>query len=217
MVNQSKTSNNKQLNPWKWAFWLLLLAITSVIIGFYLFIQTSTREETATPSSNTTTNVADDVITAEADLSTMSFNQLVTAVIGGDNVPYQLTVGDQVSFSGTLDALGTEVVYTMEGQPSVMEDGNIAIDVTNIVLAGLQLPTSTALALFQLTLPTDLPLQVLARESQIIIRLDQVSNESDFTIRASDIDLANGRINIFLDVPLSYITSQIEAEANSDQ
>ena len=197
--------------------WLLLLAITSVIIGFYLFIQTSTREETATPSSNTTTNVADDVITAEADLSTMSFNQLVTAVIGGDNVPYQLTVGDQVSFSGTLDALGTEVVYTMEGQPSVMEDGNIAIDVTNIVLAGLQLPTSTALALFQLTLPTDLPLQVLARESQIIIRLDQVSNEMDFTIRASDIDLANGRINIFLDVPLSYITSQIEAEANSDQ
>lgn len=217
MVNQSKTSNNKRLNPWKWAFWLLLLAITSVIIGFYLFIQTSTREETATPSSNTTTNVADDVITAEADLSTMSFNQLVTAVIGGDNVPYQLTVGDQVSFSGTLDALGTEVVYTMEGQPSVMEDGNIAIDVTNIVLAGLQLPTSTALALFQLTLPTDLPLQVLARESQIIIRLDQVSNEMDFTIRASDIDLANGRINIFLDVPLSYITSQIEAEANSDQ
>lgn len=217
MVNQSKTSNNKRLNPWKWAFWLLLLAITSVIIGFFLFIQTSTREETATPSSNTTTNVADDVITAEADLSTMSFNQLVTAVIGGDNVPYQLTVGDQVSFSGTLDALGTEVVYTMEGQPSVMEDGNIAIDVTNIVLAGLQLPTSTALALFQLTLPTDLPLQVLARESQIIIRLDQVSNEMDFTIRASDIDLANGRINIFLDVPLSYITSQIEAEANSDQ
>ncbi|MGY0837450.1 DUF2140 family protein [Aerococcus urinaeequi] len=216
-MNQSKTSNNKRLNPWKWAFWLLLLAITSVIIGFYLFIQTSTREETATPSSNTTTNVADDVITAEADLSTMSFNQLVTAVIGGDNVPYQLTVGDQVSFSGTLDALGTEVVYTMEGQPSVMEDGNIAIDVTNIVLAGLQLPTSTALALFQLTLPTDLPLQVLARESQIIIRLDQVSNEMDFTIRASDIDLANGRINIFLDVPLSYITSQIEAEANSDQ
>ena len=136
-MNQSKTSNNKRLNPWKWAFWLLLLAITSVIIGFYLFIQTSTREETATPSSNTTTNVADDVITAEADLSTMSFNQLVTAVIGGDNVPYQLTVGDQVSFSGTLDALGTEVVYTMEGQPSVMEDGNIAIDVTNIVLAGL--------------------------------------------------------------------------------
>ena len=216
-MNQSKTSNNKRLNPWKWAFWLLLLAITSVIIGFYLFIQTSTREETATPSSNTTTNVADDVITAEADLSTMSFNQLVTAVIGGDNVPYQLTVGDQVSFSGTLDALGTEVVYTMEGQPSVMEDGNIAIDVTNIVLAGLQLPTSTALALFQLTLPTDLPLQVLARESQIIIRLDQVSNEMDFTIRASDIDLANGRINIFLDVPLSYITSQIESEANSDQ
>ncbi|OFU52055.1 DUF2140 family protein [Aerococcus sp. HMSC10H05] len=216
-MNQSKTSNNKRLNPWKWAFWLLLLAITSVIIGFFLFIQTSTREETATPSSNTTTNVADDVITAEADLSTMSFNQLVTAVIGGDNVPYQLTVGDQVSFSGTLDALGTEVVYTMEGQPSVMEDGNIAIDVTNIVLAGLQLPTSTALALFQLTLPTDLPLQVLARESQIIIRLDQVSNEMDFTIRASDIDLANGRINIFLDVPLSYITSQIEAEANSDQ
>ena len=217
MVNQSKTSSNKRLNPWKWAFWLLLLAIAVPVVGFYLYIQTTAREETNTSSPATTTNVADEVITAEANLSTVSFNQLVSAVIGGDDVPYKLTVDDQVSFAGTLDALGTEVAYTMEGQPSVMEDGNIAIDVTNIALAGLQLPTSTVLAIFQLTLPTDLPLQVLAGEEHIIIRLDQVSGDMDFAIRASDIDLANDQINIFLDVPLSYIESQIEAEANSDQ
>ena len=140
------------------------------VIALYLYIQTAYQEAASVGEPATTEEVSDETITAEANLSTVSFNRLVSAVIGGDDVPSQLTVDDQVSFAGTIDALGTKVAYTMQGQPSVMEDGNIDIDVTNIELAGLQLPTSTVLAIFQLTLPTDLPLQVLSGEEQIIIR-----------------------------------------------
>ena len=210
-------NTKKPLNPWKWAFWLLLLAILLPVVAFYLYIQTTNQETNSLGEPVTTGEVNDETITAEANLSTVSFNRLVSAVIGGDDVPYQLTVDDQVSFAGTIDALGTEVAYTMQGQPSVMENGNIALDVTNIELAGLQLPTSTVLAIFQLTLPTDLPLQVLSAEAQIIIRLDQVSENMDFSIRASDIDLANDEINILLDLPLNYIEKQIETEAKGNQ
>ncbi|PNL92233.1 YpmS family protein [Aerococcus viridans] len=217
MAKQNNTKTKKPLNPWKWAFWLLLLAILIPVVAFYLYIQTADQETASVGEPATTEEVSDETITAEANLSTVSFNRLVSAVIGGDDVPYQLTVDDEVSFAGTIDAWGTEGAYTMQGQPSVMEDGNIAIDVTNIELAGLQLPTSTVLAIFQLTLPTDLPLQVLSGEEQIIIRLDQVSEDMDFAIRASDIDLANDEINILLDVPLTYIEEQIGTEAESNQ
>lgn len=217
MAKQTNMNTKKPLNPWKWAFWLLLLAILLPVVAFYLYIQTTDQETNSLGEPVTTGEVNDETITAEANLSTVSFNRLVSAVIGGDDVPYQLTVDDQVSFAGTIDALGTEVAYTMQGQPSVMEDGNIALDVTNIELAGLQLPTSTVLAIFQLTLPTDLPLQVLSAEAQIIIRLDQVSENMDFAIRASDIDLANDEINILLDLPLNYIEKQIETEAKGNQ
>ncbi|MFE0442471.1 YpmS family protein [Aerococcus sp. NPDC058936] len=217
MAKQTNTNTKKPFNPWKWAFWLLLLAILVPVIGFYLFIQTASQETASLSEPVTIEEASDETITAEASLSTISFNRLVSAVIGGEDVPYQLTVDDQVSFAGLIDALGTQVAYTMQGQPSVMEDGNIAIDVTNIELAGLQLPTSTVLAIFQLTLPTDLPLQVLSGEEQIIIRLDQVSEDMDFAIRASDIDLANDEINILLDVPLTYIEEQIATEAEGNQ
>ena len=217
MAKQSNTKTKKRLNPWKWAFWLLLLAILVPVVAFYLYTQTAYQEVASVGEPATTEKVSDETITAEVNLSTVSFNRLVSAVIGGDDVPYQLTVDDQVSFAGTIDALGTEVAYTMQGQPSVMEDGNIAINVTNIELAGLQLPTSTVLAIFQLTLPTDLPLQVLSGEAQIIIRLDQVSQDMDFAIRASDIDLANDEINILLDVPLNYIEEQIETQTEGNQ
>ncbi|GMR69841.1 YpmS family protein [Aerococcus viridans] len=217
MAKQTNTNTKKPFNPWKWAFWLLLLAILVPVIGFYLYIQTASQETASLSEPVTTEEASDETITAEANLSTISFNRLVSAVIGGEDVPYHLTVDDEVSFAGLIDALGTEVAYTMQGHPSVMEDGNIAIDVTNIELAGLQLPTSTVLAIFQLTLPTDLPLQVLSGEEQIIIRLDQVSEDMDFAIRASDIDLANDEINILLDVPLTYIEEQIGTEAEGNQ
>ncbi|MEY8370645.1 DUF2140 family protein [Aerococcaceae bacterium 50-4] len=215
MVDTRNTSHKKGWNPWKWAFWLLLLAILLPVIGFYLYIQTADQEGANMTEAPTSTETNDETITAEANLSTVSFNRLVSAVIGGEDVPYQLTVDDQVSFAGTIDALGTEVAYTMQGHPSVMDNGNIAIDVTNIELAGLQLPISTVLAIFQLTLPTNLPMQVLAAEEQIIIRLDHVSADMDFAIRASSIDLANDEIDVFIDVPLSYIESQVSAEESN--
>lgn len=216
MTKHEKITNNPRHNPWKWAFWILLLAILVPLIGLYLYIQTSSQNVSQNAPA-TSEEIGEDTITAEANISTVSFNRLVSTVIGGDEVPYQLTVDDQISFDGTIDALGTNVAYTMQGQPSVMSDGNIQIDVTNIELAGLSLPTSTVMAIFQLTLPTNIPLQVLAGEEQIIIRLDQVSEDMDFAIRANDIDLANDEISILLDVPLSYIEDQLEPAEESNE
>ncbi|RPA62467.1 DUF2140 family protein [Aerococcus agrisoli] len=199
-------------NPWKWAFLALLALILVPIIALYVYLQVASANLPSTADeSGSTTSQSDETIVAEANLTTMSFNRLVEAVIGGDTVPYQLTVDDQVTFSGQIDFLGTQVPYTMEGQPSVTEDGNILIDVTSIELADIDLPTETVLTLFQLTIPTDLPLQVLASNQQLLIRLDEISADMAFSIRAKEIDLANDTIQIYLDVPISYLEEQIEA------
>lgn len=214
------TRNNKgsedNRNGWKWAFWILFAIIVIPIVSLYLYLQFGANNQ-ANSEPVTTTNATnnEEIISAEASLSTMSFNQLVETVIGGEDVPYQLTVDDQVAFQGTINVLGATVDYTMTGQPSVQEDGNIAIDVTGIDLAGISLPTETVLTLFQLTIPTDLPLQVVAGEEQIIIRLDQVSEDMDIAIKASEIDLENDEIEIILDVPLSYLEAQIEANSET--
>ena len=90
MAKQSNTKTKKPLNPWKGAFWLLLLAILVPVVAFYLYIQTAYQEAASVGEPATTEEVSDETITAEANLSTVSFNRLVSAVIGGDDVPYQL-------------------------------------------------------------------------------------------------------------------------------
>lgn len=204
--------NKTKSNPWKWAFLALLTLIIVPIIALYVYLQiASTNLPSTVDESSTTTSQSDETIVAEANLTTMSFNRLVDAVIGGNAVPYQLTVDKQVTFSGQIDFLDTQVPYTMEGLPSVTADGNILIDITSIQLADIDLPTETVLTLFQLTIPTDLPLQVLANKQQMLIRLDEISADMDFRIRAKEIDLTNDKIVIYLDVPISYLEEQIEA------
>lgn len=204
--------NKTKSNPWKWAFLALLAFIIVPIIALYVYLQiASTNLPSTVDEISTTTSQSDETIVAEANLTTMSFNRLVDAVIGGNAVPYQLTVDKQVTFSGQIDFLSTQVPYTMEGLPSVTADGNILIDITSIQLADIDLPTETVLTLFQLTIPTDLPLQVLANKQQMLIRLDEISADMDFRIRAKEIDLTNDKIEIYLDVPISYLEEQIEA------
>lgn len=204
--------NKTKSNPWKWAFLALLALIIVPIIALYVYLQiASTNLPSTVDEISTTTSQSDETIVAEANLTTMSFNRLVDAVIGGNAVPYQLTVDKQVTFSGQIDFLDTQVPYTMEGLPSVTADGNILIDITSIQLADIDLPTETVLTLFQLTIPTDLPLQVLANKQQMLIRLDEISADMDFRIRAKEIDLTNDKIEIYLDVPISYLEEQIEA------
>jgi uncharacterized protein YpmS len=204
--------NKTKSNPWKWAFLALLALIIVPILALYVYLQiASTNLPSTVDESSSTTSQSDETIVAEANLTTMSFNRLVDAVIGGNAVPYQLTVDKQVTFSGQIDFLDTQVPYTMEGLPSVTADGNILIDITSIQLADIDLPTETVLTLFQLTIPTDLPLQVLANKQQMLIRLDEISADMDFRIRAKEIDLTNDKIEIYLDVPISYLEEQIEA------
>lgn len=210
MTQKNRQQETRQFNPWKWAFMILLLLIIVPVIGFFIYLNVQEPANHQESTKNTEV-IADETINAEASLSTVSFNELVSAVIGGNEVPYQLTVDDQVSFSGNLTILENLVDYTLEGQPSVLENGNITIDVTNFELAGLSLPAETVLAFFQLSIPTDLPLEVVASDQQIIIRLDQVSENMEVGIRADEIDLANDEIQLILDVPLSYLKAQIKA------
>lgn len=210
MTQKNRQQETRQFNPWKWAFMILLLLIIVPAIGFFIYLNVQEPANHQESTKNTEV-IADETINAEASLSTVSFNELVSAVIGGNEVPYQLTVDDQVSFSGNLTILGNLVDYTLEGQPSVLENGNITIDVTNFELAGLSLPAETVLAFFQLSIPTDLPLEVVASDQQIIIQLDQVSENMEVGIRADEIDLANDEIQLILDVPLSYLKAQIKA------
>lgn len=193
---------------WKWAFLLLSgVILILVAIGLWTFytLPESDREPVNFP-------VQEETINGQADLSTTSFNGLVEAAIGGNDVPYQVFIDDAVHLTGELTVLNRQVAYEMTADPQLDDDGNISLAVKDISLADLDLPIRSVLTAFQLTLPDDVPLDVYPKDQRLVIRLDQLSQTVGFTVMGGKVDLSSDEISMKLSLPVDLVIEQINQQ-----
>lgn len=206
---------NKKVSVW-WKYGLLTvcgLLLVLFLVGVYLFDRlpdTTTANDTS-HTENTVVDTQEKVSTTTA-ISPNAFNEIVEAAIGGADVPYQVTVTDVFTFEGTFEVYGKSVPYTIIGEPTADADGNVVIAVMQIDLIGITLPTTTALQLFQVGVPTDLPLTIKPDAEQIVIRFDQLSERLGFTVKAARINLENDQIEMQMDLPVSLLISAINQQ-----
>ncbi|MCZ0716789.1 DUF2140 family protein [Aerococcus kribbianus] len=192
---------------WRWACLVLLAVVLLPIIWLFAYL-TFFYEAGGAPQA--TSPVGQENIAAQTAVSTQSFNALLEAAIGGDQVPYQLQVTDAVYFSGQFNLYGQSVDYEMVGQPEVDDQGNIRLQVQRIDVAGIDLPIQVSLALFDLALSDDVPLETDADNEALLVRLDQVSDQVGLAIRAQSIDLEQDHIELDMAIPVELIIQQIE-------
>lgn len=202
------TINKKKINAWKWGFISLVTIIVIALASVWLYLSGVSSEPYEPVQEEQGTS--EEQIEAKARLSIMSFNSLMQSILGND-VPYQLAINDEVNFSGTFETLGLTIPYTIQGDPQVLADGNIGINITTVQLSGLDLPVQTVLSLFQIAIPDHIPLEVLSDQKQLVVRLDKVSADTEVSMRAQTIDLENDNIEILFDIPLTYLQEQIMA------
>lgn len=192
---------------WRWACLVLIAVIVLPFIWLFAYL-TFFYEAGGSPQE--TASVGEENIAAQTAVSTQSFNALLEAAIGGDQVPYRLQVTDAVYFSGQFDLYGQSVDYELVGQPEVDDQGNIRLQVQSIDVAGIDLPIQVSLALFDLALADDVPLETDADNGALLVRLDQVSDQVGLVIKAQSIDLENDHIELDMAIPVELIIQQIE-------
>lgn len=178
-------SENRQRNPWKWAFWgllaiLLVGAATAAILAF------SNAESPVTESANQT-----DSVPTSATLNKKQLNSLVAYYLDKRQVnstnQYQVKVEDQVIIYGSVKVLGSNVNYSLFLTPKAESNGNVTLKATKLSVGKLQLPISFVMLFIQNNY--DLPEWVTMNANKHEIYLDITHMNSDgINYKAKEID-----------------------------
>ncbi|MCY9806827.1 YpmS family protein [Lentilactobacillus senioris] len=178
-------SENRQHNPWKWAFWgLISLLVIGVATSFILAF--SSAKAPVTQSANQT-----DTVPTSATLNKKQLNSLVAYYLNKRQVnstnQYQVKVEDQVIIYGSVKVLGSNVNYSLFLTPKAETNGNVTLKATKLSVGKLQLPISFVMLFIQNNY--DLPEWVTMNANKHEIYLDITHMNSDgINYKAKEID-----------------------------
>lgn len=196
-TNQRRVQQNVKRNPWKIAFFSLLIGLILALGGTYLYIinlinsnqntvnTISNQVTTSQPTSET--NLAFDVNLTKAQLSQLLNQSLQDTNNLAD--PITIAIEDKVVLKGTTEFLGLRVPYVLESSPFIMDNGNLQLKVDSFKLSGLSLPSSSALSSIgnQENLPTWLGID--SQNGLIVLQLNQLNFGEKNAVVVKSIDL----------------------------
>ncbi|MCQ9209059.1 YpmS family protein [Granulicatella seriolae] len=196
-TNQRRVQQNVKRNPWKIAFFSLLIGLILALGGTYLYIinlinsnqntvnTISNQVTTSQPTSET--NLAFDVNLTKAQLSQLLNQSLQDTNNLAD--PITIAIEDKVILKGTTEFLGLRVPYVLESSPFIMDNGNLQLKVDSFKLSGLSLPSSSALSSIgnQENLPTWLGID--SQNGLIVLQLNQLNFGEKNAVVVKSIDL----------------------------
>lgn len=196
-TNQRRVQQNVKRNPWKIAFFTLLIGLILALGGTYLYIinlinsnqntvnTISNQVTTSQPTSET--NLAFDVNLTKAQLSQLLNQSLQDTNNLAD--PITIAIEDKVVLKGTTEFLGLRVPYVLESSPFIMDNGNLQLKVDSFKLSGLSLPSSSALSSIgnQENLPTWLGID--SQNGLIVLQLNQLNFGEKNAVVVKSIDL----------------------------
>lgn len=128
-------------NPWKWAFFgLLILIIGGMFIAFLMLKSDSEVNNDFTVSKGKTVNTQ--LVLDKGQINNLA-NYFLSSVKKDDETNTKFELGDkEAKILGNLTLLNTNVKYSLLFKPEVTDDGNIKLKATNMSIGKLPLPIS---------------------------------------------------------------------------
>ncbi|UOQ50176.1 YpmS family protein [Gracilibacillus caseinilyticus] len=138
--------------------------------------------------------------------SKSNLNELVNAYIDklpklGENIQYTVKFDKQVHLMGTIEAFSSEVPVNIKFEPQVQQNGDIILQATDMSLGLLRLPEDRILQYVSSRVETPEWITIDPKEEQIYIAVTQMNMDSNFRVRAQQIDLANDNISFRIKIP----------------
>lgn len=196
-TNQKRVRQNIKRNPWKIAFFSLLIGLILALGGTYLYVihlinsnqnaVNTVTSQVTTSQQASETSLAFDVNLTKAQLSQLLNQSLQeTKNLTG---PMTITIEDKIVLKGSTEFLGLSVPYVLQASPFIMDNGNLQLKVDSFKLSGLSLPSSTALSSIgnQENLPTWLGID--SQNQLIVLQLNQLNFGEKNSVVVKSIDL----------------------------
>lgn len=201
-MKQRRLQNRKsrQVNPWKWAFTILVALI--IAGGALLFWRITTpsvsqsKIETSVPATKATvsTTLNNDQLTAILDCF---LNQQAN---GDVRYHVQLTPNEAL-ITGRTKVMGQTLTFTITTMPTITQHGNLRLAVRRITVGRVAVPVKLTMQYLKNSIALPACLTVQSSKKQVILNLNRLTSKQQFSVRLTHLDLKDGQYRVLIGLP----------------
>lgn len=186
-----KHKKTGKINWWKWLF-LFLLALNLSLVGVLASrLLTTGADSQQTSQTETKSTIQVGSFSTTREQLTQTINSYLKSY-QSKGTTFQVVIdSENIIFQGTYSLLGYEIPLYVYFEPYSLSTGAVQLKVTSVSAGNLALPESDILRYIKSSY--DLPsfVQVLPDKSAINVNLQNLNQETDFSLKARQIDLLN--------------------------
>ncbi|MDT1997375.1 hypothetical protein CKN82_09850 [Carnobacterium divergens] len=209
MVEETKQRKQfkRPINPWKWAFLILIAILLGIGIwgGTKIFVPVNTVTEQKKVQK--TEDVSFEVSTHKKEVNEIVAHGIDRFIEKGD-IQYQLVFNEQAEVIGTFKLFNHDVHFYLYLDPFVMENGNVQLKATNLSIGKLNLPIGYVMNLISKQYNLPKWVQIDSKKQLIVLNLDEYKLENGLKIKAKKFDLKNDDIRFSVYLPLEELVKK---------
>lgn len=194
----------KLVNPWKWAFAILL----GLVIAFFMFI--FVKVTTPSVDQNRIVEKTEASTDKYADLSvSMNKDQLEAAINyylkqnqTKNSIKYRFLLDKSAILMGTTKILGAKVSFTLYTKPALDSAGNIVLNAKSVAIGSLNAPPGFVLGYVKNNYDLGRWAKIDSKRSKIILDLNQLTKKQGIKVSGESLNLQTDDIRFNVAIPL---------------
>ncbi|SDK17831.1 YpmS family protein [Sediminibacillus albus] len=187
-----------------WKVWFYSLAginaVVIILLLFLIFIPSWSNPTLDWEELEKTPGAEFTVQSSKDNLSEL-VNAYIDQMFNDATGKYDVSLEDDVEFTGSLKAFSTDIPFSIRLEPIVQENGDLILKQKDISLGLLYLPNRKVLEYLNKSYPTPDWVVVNPENETIYIAVTQIDMKSNFKVKAEKFDLENDDISFKIKVP----------------
>ena len=213
---ESRKSQNKKINGWKWAFIaIIVLILSSLLILIRAFQPVKISESNRNPNVVSQENIELSTSMNKEDTERL-LNAYLSSSLDENFGNYHIVLSNQLEIHGGLEILGAEVPFIIFFDPYVMDNGNVQLRGEGVEVGNFSLPVNLVMRLVgnQIDFPEFIAFD--SESQMIVINFNELNSDVNFDIEMTQIDLIDNVIELNLHLDERSILDQIQIEGSNE-
>lgn len=195
----------KQIDPWKWAFAILL----GLVLGFIVFVwfqvttPSSDQKQIATQTTQKQGQYANVNVVLNKEQLSAAVNYYLQQNQKKGAIKYRFVLDRSAILMGTTKILGKDVSFTLYATPQLDDSGNLELKTKSVAIGSLNAPPSFVLGYIKNNYDLGKWAKINASKATITLDLNQLTKKQGIKIQGEKFDLKQDDLQFKVAFPLS--------------
>lgn len=193
-------TQKKHRNPWKWAFFTLLIVIVAAA-GITLSKVVAPVNEPAQQAAYSPTNTSVEVNLSRAQVNALSANYL-NRFLKDKKVKYRFIVGKKyATLIGQTKFLGAKVQFALNFIPQRLSNGNILLKARGLSVGQLNVPISFVMGYIKNSYHLPNWVYINQKKKTVVLDLNKYSRHRSLHYAAEELNMNDGQFKFLISIP----------------